>query len=148
MSRLRNAGVALGLIVGSAGLSILIALALDFNQSVWLYSFRFSFLPGPWFGERIAASWSDPGRSCLIVGASTAREGFDAKQLERLLPDTAFYNAGTTGGNTSVLEIQAAILEHYGLHYRCIIVPIHPWLLFVKQEAVPNLKTTEYASQL
>jgi hypothetical protein len=148
MNRILRTGAALGLTVGFVGLSILIALLVDVNQAVHLYSFRFSFLPGPWFGERIAATLSDPSRSCLIVGASTAREGFDPKELERLVPNTAFYNGGTTGGNTSVLEIQAAIVSHYGLHYRCIIVPIHPWLLFTKQDAVPDLTTTEYASQL
>lgn len=148
MDRVRHAALAFGLTLGSVALSILIALAVDCNQAVRLYSFRFSFLPGPWFGEHISASLAAPRQSCLVVGSSTAREGFDPKELERLVPRTAFYNGGTTGGNTSVLEIQAAIVSHYGLHYRCIIVPIHPWLFFTKQDAVPDLTTTEYASQL
>jgi len=148
MNRIRNACVALALVAGFAGLSVLIALAADVKQAVRLYSIRFNFLPGPWFGEHIAATLSDSDKSCLIVGASTAREGFDPKQLEQLVPDTKFYNAGTTGGNTSVFEIEAAILEHYRLHYRCIIVPMHPWLLFENENAIANLTTTEYASQL
>lgn len=148
MSQIRNALIALGLILAALGASTLVALAADFRQAVRVYSVRFSFRPGPWFGERIAASLSDPDRSCLIVGASTAREGFDPKELQGLVPHTAFYNGGTTGGNASVLEIQAAILAHYGLHYRCILVPMHPWLFFSKEGAVPDLAATEYVSQL
>ena len=121
------------------------AFLVDRDSIVEIYKARFDFHPGSWVGERIART-IDSSQACLIVGASTARQGFDPAILEAGITDTQFLNAGTTGAPIEVLELEAQIVARYGMHYKCIVAAVHPWLL--KQVGLPELVDTEYASQL
>ena len=55
-------------------------------------------------------------------------------------------NAATTGGNIEVAEVQAQILQRYGVHAKCIIAGWHPLLMMA--ENPPLLASTGYLAQL
>ena len=145
MSGSRRAAKAATIICGALFLSTLVALSLNQINFLNLYTTRFAFEPGPWFSEHIAPSVGKPNY-CLIVGASTAREGFDTKILSEYLPELTIVNAATTGGNIEVAEVQAQILSRYGVHAKCIIVGLHPFLMMA--ETPPLLASTGYLAQL
>jgi hypothetical protein len=132
------------LLAGLAGLVAAAAL-LDHSSFVATYSRRFDIRPGAIIGEGIARS-NPSDRTCIVVGASTARQAFDPAILAAAIPSTRFLNAGTTGGTIEVLEIQARIIARHGLRYRCIIAGLHPWQL--KNVQRPALVATEYISHL
>lgn len=142
---LRSTLTAAAMVLVSLMVSLVTAFVVDRPGIVDIYKSRFDFHPGSWVGERIART-TDPAQACLIVGASTARQGFDPAVLEAGIPGTQFLNAGTTGAAIEVLELEAQIVARYGMHYKCIVAAVHPWLL--KQVGLPELVDTEYASQL
>ena len=126
-------------------LSGIIAVGIDQIGLLGLYERRFAFEPGPWFAEHLAAAVDRPG-TCIIVGASTAREGLDPGLLTQSLPGVQFINAATTGGNIEVLEVQAQIVARYGLHPKCVVLGVQPWQLFA--EDPPYLHSTGYLAHL
>jgi hypothetical protein len=145
MSGTRLAARAATIIGGALVLSALVALGLNQINFLNLYTTGFAFEPGPWFAEHIAPSVGKPNY-CLIVGPSTAREGFDTKILGKYLPELTFVNAATTGGNIEVAEVQAQILARYGINAKCIIVGLHPFLMMA--ETPPLLASTGYLAHL
>ena len=128
-------------------IGILMLASIGIGQISFLnfYLTRFAFEPGPWFSEHLAPALADSNH-CLIVGLSTAREGFDPAILERSVPGTKFLNGATTGGNIEVVEVQAQILARYGVHPKCVIVGVHPFLMTA--EFPPLLASTGYLAHL
>lgn len=106
------------------------------------YSQRFSFMPGHWFGERVAVLSGHQSPSCVILGASNAREGFDPEIIEAATPGILVVNAATTGGNNEVLEVQSAILKHNRIRPRCVIAGISTWSMF--RNGSPLITAEEY----
>ena len=145
MSGIRRATKAAVIICGALLLSALVTLGVNQISFLNLYTTRFAFEPGPWFSEHIAPSVGMTN-SCLIVGASTAREGFDTTILGEYLPQLTIINAATTGGNIEVAEVQAQILSRYGVRAKCIIVGLHPFLMMA--ETPPLLASTGYLAHL
>lgn len=146
MSGIRMLPVKAAFIGGGASLLLtLLSLGLNEISFLQLYERSFAFEPGPWFAEHIAPATSKPN-SCIIVGASTAREGFDPGALTKSMPGLAFFNASTTGGNIEVAEIQAQILLRYQVRPKCIIVGLHPFLMM--DQNPPFLASTGYLSHL
>jgi len=131
----------------AALIGVLMLASIGIGQISFLnfYATRFAFEPGPWFSEHIAPVLADSNH-CLIVGLSTAREGFDTALLEGAVPGTKFVNAATTGGNIEVGEVQAQILARYGVHPKCVIVGVHPFLMTA--EFPPLLASTGYLAHL
>ena len=84
MSRLRHAIKATAIVISALSLSTLVSLNLNQINFIDLYTKRFGFDPGPWFSEHIAPAIGKPN-FCIIVGASTAREGiFDIEDSSRV----------------------------------------------------------------
>lgn len=133
-------------IVGCAFL-LLVLVSFAANEISFLRTYQrgFAFEPGPWFVEHVLPAIGDPN-SCIVVGASTAREGFDPDVLAKFVPGRTFVNASTTGGNIEVAEIQAQILRHYGAQARCIVVGVHPFLMM--DQTPPPLVKTGYLPHL
>ena len=132
------------LLCGVIGM-VVVAIVMDDPRIVAFYGKRFDFRPGAVVAERIANS-HESARTCIILGASTARQGLDAALLSERLAPIKFLNAGTTGGTIEVLELQARIIARYDVHYRCIIAALHPWLL--KEVQRPEIVDTEYMAHL
>lgn len=145
MSGSKRAMRAATIVCGSVLLMTIVSLSLTEISALRLYERSVAFEPGPWFAEHIAPSIGNPN-SCIIVGASTAREGFDAEALTKSLPRLLFLNASTTGGNIEVTEIQAQILRRYGVRAKCILVGVHPFLMM--DQSPPLLASTGYLAQL
>jgi hypothetical protein len=131
------------LVLGTATATIQLAAA---PLLLHAYSHRFSFIPGLWFGEHIAALAKDPEHSCAIIGQSNSREAFDPQLFDRAAPGTRFINAATTGGNNEVFEVQADILRHYQLHPRCVIIGVTLWTMY--RDGSPPLAGGEYLGLL
>jgi len=144
MSALRQSAKALSIVLAAIAISFLSSLAVDRISFLDFYRERFSFQPGSWFAE--AVSKVDSVNGCLVVGASTAREGIDAAILSERREFGSVINAATTGGNIEVLEIQAQILSRYGKHLKCVIAGVHPWLLF--ENDPPRVVSTGYLAHL
>lgn len=145
MSGSRRALKAATIVGGALLLMTVVSLSLNEISALRLYERSVAFEPGPWFAEHIAPSISNPN-SCIIVGASTAREGFDPEALTKSLLGLSFLNASTTGGNIEVAEIQAQILHRYGVRAKCILVGVHPFLMM--DQSPPLLASTGYLAQL
>ena len=71
-----------GIVVLAALVTATVAFLVDYAFLLGAYEKRFAFRPAGWFAERLATT-EDPEKSCLIMGASTARQGFDPLVLER-----------------------------------------------------------------
>ena len=145
MSGIRRVARAATIICAALLLSACVALALNQISFLNLYNAPLAFEPGPWFAEHIAPSVGVPNY-CLIVGASTAREGFDTEILGNYLPELKIVNAATTGGNIEVAEVQAQILSRYGIRAKCIIVGLHPFLMMAEGPPLPA--STGYLAHL
>jgi hypothetical protein len=139
---------AAGLVGAAAVVFVQAALAADRDWMLSLYSQRFSFLPGPWFGEHLLAAKDDQADVCLIIGSSTAREGLDVRLLEAANPGTRFVNAATGGHSVATQEVQANVLDRYRMSFKCILFPVHPWLLYETEDSLPRLVGEEYLSLL
>ncbi|UVO52868.1 hypothetical protein [Sphingomonas sp. SUN039] len=116
------------------------------SQLLGTYVTRFEFVPGQWFARSVIDLKRDPASTCVVLGASNGREGFDPAILARNAPGTAFVNAATTGGNNEVVDIQSTILERYGLHPRCAIAAFSTWTMF--RDGSPDLAAEEYLALL
>ena len=110
------------------------------------YATRFQFVPGQWFAKSVIDLKRNARNTCVVLGASNGREGFDAGILARNAPGVAFLNAATTGGNNEVVALQATILERYDLRPRCVIVAFSTWTMF--RDGSPELAAEEYVSLL
>lgn len=110
------------------------------------YETRFSFVPGHWFGQRVADLARQSSEACIIIGASNAREGFEPIVLGQAVSGTRFVNAATTGGNNEVLEVQSAILERYGIRPKCAVVGASSWTMF--RDGSPSITSEEYLGLL
>jgi hypothetical protein len=143
---------------GRAALFLIVALAIVFGMGrvfavpSWLplYGNRFIFTPGDWLAWKISLARRTPDTTCVLVGASTVREGFDTAVLERLVPGTRFVNLGTTGSNSTIdtIEIGARALVSQGDHYRCIVVGLHPIFLHEFDTSAYELVTSDYTAVL
>lgn len=104
-----------------------------------------AFVAGEYTGYRLQQLESlAPERTCLILGASSAREGFDLEKLEEKLPDLDFISFATTGHNT--IPIQARLLPKN--RFACIIVATHPFFVYTATRQSKELKQKKYASQM
>ena len=115
----------------------------------YLYFQYYSFVPGQYTGYRLQQlAGLVPERTCLILGASTAREGFDLEKLEEKLPDLDFITLATTGpiNSSTVIDIQASLLPKN--KFACIIVGTHPFSIYTPDDQSYDLKSNNYFSQI
>jgi hypothetical protein len=110
------------------------------------YAARFQFVPGQWFAKSVIDLRRQSSNSCVILGASNGREGFDPAILARNARGLAFVNAATTGGNNEVVDIQSAILERQDIRPNCAIVAFSKWTMF--RDGSPDLAAEEYLALL
>ena len=139
---------AMMLVVALAVSSVFAAAIRFFAQPQLLdaYATRFQFVPGHWFAKSIIELKRNDRNTCVVLGASNGREGFDARILERNAPGVSFLNAATTGGNNEVVDLQSVILERHDLRPRCAIVAFSTWTMF--RNGSPELAAEEYVSLL
>lgn len=126
------------------------ARALDAISWSGLYQSNFSFVPGHWVRSQLTRASSSPGDTCVLIGASVVREGFDSSQLSQSVPGVRFVNLATTGGFSpmDVLDVQSRILAQAGDRYRCIIVGMNNFYLRHFDRQSYELVTTDYLSQM
>lgn len=148
LRRFSEAGRAGFYLLVTFGVLAAVTLTIDlFGKPLILqaYAQRFSFLPGQYFGEKVRSVRDDPANTCIIIGDSKAREGFDPSLLEQV-SGTRIVNAGTTGGNNEVIEIQTAIMRRFDVRPKCIVVAISRWMMF--RNGSPDLIGEEYIGLL
>ncbi len=126
------------------------ARALDAIPWSGLYQNQFSFVPGHWVRSQLTAASRSRGDTCVLIGASVVREGFNSDQLALGVPGVKFVNIATTGGFSpmDVLDIQSRILAQVGDRYRCIIVGMNNFYMRHFDSASYELVTTDYLSQV
>jgi hypothetical protein len=135
---------------------LLVAAILIFSEArvlaafSWLHLYRnqFAFAPGDWFAWRLNASRRTPEKTCILIGASTVREGLSASAIEDLIPGTNVVNLATTGGHSAIdaIEIQARVLASLGGRYKCVVVGLHPMFLRRFGADSYDLVTTDYTA--
>jgi hypothetical protein len=104
----------------------------DSRIALSLYERRYKFNTGHRLAEQMSLAAADESHACLIIGPSTAREGFDPDVLGDTVPGIKFFNGGGTGGTYQVQESQAAMMRRYDLHPFCVIVAINPWIMIAE----------------
>lgn len=119
------------LLVGAVILAFSAALRTVLRPQL-LESYRqsFGFTPGSRFGSRLVQAQDANRPLCIIIGNSAAREAFDSDRLDEAVPAYDFVNAGTTGGNNLVFELQAAAIGSNGIKPECTILAMNSWNLF------------------
>lgn len=141
--------------IKATGLLSLCALVIFFAARVvgapsyhFLYGNNFAFVPGHWVRFNLNRLTS-PTETCVLVGTSVVREGFDNELLSSIY-GTKFVNVATTGGMAPIdaLDIQSAILEDFGQQLPCIIVGLNSFYINRLNEKSYELLTTDYLSQL
>ncbi len=89
-----------------------------------LYEKIFSKTGMHWFAGKLSLAKNHPN-SCLILGASSALEGFDEDILFNST-GKPFFNGSTTG-TIQIYEAMAKIIQRFNIQLNCVIVPLHPW---------------------
>ncbi|MEM7778573.1 MAG: hypothetical protein AAF732_23595 [Pseudomonadota bacterium] len=129
----------------------LTAQSLAWAATHFAYARYYNFIPGQYTGYRLQELRNlEPRSTCLILGASTAREGFDIAALEARFPETRFLTLATTAGHGAiwVVDVQSQLLPVRPERYKCIIVGMHPFFLYKFRGNSYDLATFDYASQL
>lgn len=133
MRSLGEAGKAAAMLAGLILASAIFALSLRsafWNELQNNYRTSFSWSPGSHFGRAIGTLRDEGGDACVILGNSAAREALDPVRLTAELPGKSFVNAGTTGGNNLVFELQARLLAAHHARPRCVILAMNSWNMF------------------
>lgn len=127
---LRPAGtLLLRLLVLASGLW-LTGYALATPRVTWnLYRLAFDDTVGHRLGGKLAALRARGGSTVLVLGASTAREGFDEQALADLCPGHSFFNGGLAGGSVDTLAVAALMLRESGARPTLAVLALHPWML-------------------
>lgn len=113
-----------------AALLWLVGYGLGATRPAWhLYRAPFDDTLGHRLAGKLAACASRGGATVLVMGASTAREGFDESALEAALPGVSAFNGGLAGGSVDTLAVAALLLEHSGARPTVALVALHPWML-------------------
>jgi hypothetical protein len=134
----------------AVAISFSFARALDIISWSGIYQNRFSFIPGHWYRSQLTVASNKSGDTCVLIGASVVREGFDSDQLSAAVPGVKFVNLATTGGFSpmDVLDIESRILAETGDRYRCIIVGMNNFYMRHFDSESYELVKTDYLSQL
>jgi hypothetical protein len=149
-SRFSGAIKATAIVACAALTTFTFARALDAVGWSGLYDNNFSFVPGHWFRSQLTLASIDPADTCVLLGASVVREGFDSEVLSRAAPGIKFVNLATTGGFSpmDIVDIQSRILAENGGKYRCIVLGMNNFYLRNFDQQSYELVTTDYLSQL
>lgn len=126
---------------------------LTFSEVAKRLAYRtdYQFIPGQYTGKVLQQIRSEQAPSrCVILGASTAREGFDVRRLSELVDQTRFYSIATTAAMSAggVLNMQAQVLDNFAYRFDCIVLGLHPFMLFKTQPKSMDVFKSDYASQL
>jgi hypothetical protein len=126
----RRAAVVLLRLVALAALLWLVGYGLGATRPAWhLYRTPFDDTVGHRLAGKLAACASRGGRTLVVLGASTAREGFDEGALEAALPGVSAFNGGLAGGSVDTLAVASLLLERSGARPSLVLVALHPWML-------------------
>ncbi len=108
----------------------LIGYALGASSLAWhLYRQPFDDTVGHRLAGKLAACRARGPATVLVLGASTAREGFDEVALEGLVPGAAVFNGGLAGGSVDTLAVAALMLARSGARPGVALLALHPWML-------------------
>lgn len=145
LAAMRSALLLLALLTGITAFASLIRVV---GSPALLESYRtsFSFTPGARFGNRLLQVQDAARPTCLILGNSAAREAFDTLYLDQALPARRFVNAGTTGGNNLVFEMQAAALVSSKARPDCTLLAMNSWNLYAGER--PPVAGEDYLALL
>ncbi len=125
----RAAAVAARLAACCAALWLL-GYAAGASRFAWhLYRLPFDDTVGHRLAGKLAACRASGRPTIVVLGASTAREGFDERMLEALVPGTAAYNGGLAGGSVDTLSVAALLLEKSGARPDVALLALHPFML-------------------
>lgn len=139
----------IGMLVAAA--VVMLCSSLVFSLPKWSVFDRnqFAFLPATWFAAQLGTV-IDPSRTCLLIGASVVREGFDSTKLKLGAVDIDFVNLATTGGWSpmDVIDIQSSLLIDTKQRYRCVIVGMDNFYMRDFTPDAYELVTSNYISRL
>jgi len=127
------------------------AQAMAWTGSHFAYSTYYDLIPGQYNGHRLAeANALQPENTCLILGASTAREGFDIGQIEKLLQKTNLVTLATSAGKSAiwVIDVQSRSIPTPAKPYKCIVIAMHPFFIYEMASDRYQIENWDYDSQL
>ncbi|MEO9340443.1 hypothetical protein ABFT80_23820 [Mesorhizobium sp. SB112] len=115
-----------------------------------LYASNYQFLPGHWFARHLNIAKQEPSKTCILIGASVVREGFDNSVLAKTVPGIRFVNLATTAGYVvaDTIEVQAAILSQYPERYECVILGLNSFYINRLADGAYDILPTDYVSQM
>lgn len=87
-------------------------------------------------------------RAVLVVGASSAREGFDEQVLGRGRPGWRFVNAGLAGGSVRTLALAELMLRRSGARPAVIVLALHPFFVRALGQDLVALGYTDFFDAL
>lgn len=146
----RESFKALMLVAATAAIMLLVSRGISVLPWLGIYQNQFAFTPGDWFAWRLNDAQRAPEKTCILVGASSMREGLSSSILERELPGITVVNMATTGSYSAIdaIEVQARILASKGNRYGCVLVGLHPMFLRKFDQNAYELVTTDYLAAL
>ena len=149
--RLKNTLLALRNVAFLLFLALSFTLVFSAVSKRLAYRIEYQFIPGQYTGRVLNDIHSErEEKQCIVVGASTAREGVDIARLSRLIPSTRFYSIATTASEaaTGVLNMQASILKNFSRKFDCIVLGVHSFMLYRPLEGSVDSFKNDYVSQL
>ena len=133
-------GRAVGSVAG-VGLALWgVAWILAATTPAWhLYRASLGETLGHRLAGKLAACRAAGAAGVLIVGASSAREGFDERVLRASYPAWTFCNAGLAAGSVDTLAVTDLMLRKSGARPGVLVAAVHPFMLrHMDQEVVPR----------
>ncbi len=94
-------------------------------------------------GKLSIARAAEP-RAVLIVGASSAREGFDEGLLAQARPGWRFVNGGLAGGSVRTLELAELMVRRSAARPAAIVLALHPFFSRPLNQDVVALGYTDF----
>lgn len=105
---------------------------------------HYSNSPAHWFAGKLSLANGKPN-ACLVLGASTSREGFDEDLISKSIKDKLFFNGSTTGAIQNY-EGMAKIIDRFNAKVDCIVLPLHSWQINEGDLQLNNLGFTDLLS--
>ena len=129
--------------------AILGTVIFSYLNANFSYSVYYGFVPGQYNGHRLLELKNvKPNNTCVILGVSTAREGFEIKSLSGSFPDINFVTFASTASTSPmhVVDLQARTLR--GKNFKCVILGLHSYFIGDVGNYKYELVNSDYLSQL
>jgi hypothetical protein len=130
LSSFKYTALAMGHLVALAVIIWSVSLLVAYNAFTFhLYHMPLGYEGSEfWYAGRISMLMRSDKPSCLLVGPSGVRDGFDEETMNGVAPSIDFFNGGIIG-RIAILESRIRLLRDYQVKPNCILLGISPFTL-------------------